>query len=414
MTEQDLDLRLRARLDRLANAVPLAEAAQASTQVRRGPVVWVRGLPGRLTLAIGLVATVAVAVWAGGIGRPPGPASTNDQGIESVSIDGPFELTIRSTKAVYEADEPIEVLAALAYRGAAPGVVIFHGLGVAGGPLAFGVVEPVEVPGIGLVELVGGYRLSCVSSILDPAADMSEPFAKGGHPVDEGPGGPSFEEVQRYFSDRVLRLPPGTWHVYAVADFSVGGCGGERHSMQAELTIGVAAADGSIPTAPPPTPTADPGDLPIGADTQEGPIQLTLSSPHRDYRAGEAIDVIAGLGYWGDQPSVTTYGSSSLGPVAFWLRQLDGDVQTGSGGTADCVSQSVLRANEPVQLPFSKAALSVTGATGDFWQGWHGDPDLRLPTGTWEIGATTEFSLAPDCSVPGPVLRPSITIVVLP
>jgi hypothetical protein len=95
MTEQDLDRRLRTRLERLVGAVPVAEQeAFGPGRIARGPVVWARALPSQLSVATVLVATVAIAIWAGGIGRQPGPAesptptTTTDEAPIDVASDG--------------------------------------------------------------------------------------------------------------------------------------------------------------------------------------------------------------------------------------------------------------------------------------------------------------------------------------
>jgi hypothetical protein len=39
--------------------------------------------------------------------------------------------------------------------------------------------------------------------------------------------------------DPVLRLPVGTWHLYAEAQFSDGTCGGVQHDLRADITLDV-------------------------------------------------------------------------------------------------------------------------------------------------------------------------------
>jgi hypothetical protein len=89
MTDQDLDQRLRARLVRLAGAVPVADLRAADTgRIVRGPVVWAAGVPGRLAVAAVLVATVVIAAWAGGLERPYGPGASPSH-VGGTSTPGP-------------------------------------------------------------------------------------------------------------------------------------------------------------------------------------------------------------------------------------------------------------------------------------------------------------------------------------
>ena len=376
------------------------------SEVKSGPAS--RSL--HLTGYLAATAAVAVVLILGALLGPGpfrGPGTDNGAAIGE-SKDGPFDLMIRSPKAAYEQNEPIQITGSLMYNGPQTAVGIAHALGADEGPLVFSIDEPV----LGDLRLATVVPQPCLHSELRRDVPLAASFAKGG--VWDGDD-PQASAYLAYVQDPVLRLPPGTWHARVTASFSVGDCSSnDRHEMNATVTIVVSDETGRVPPAVSPTPTIAPADVPIGDDTQEGPIQLTLTSPHRQYGAGEPIEVIARLGYWGDRPSVTTYGSSSFGPVAFWLRQLEGDVLLGPGGTADCLEQVMLRQNEPIELPFSKSGLGLSDADGEFWQAWRSDPVLRLPAGTWEISAMTEFSFAMDCSVAGPTLRPSITIVVTP
>jgi hypothetical protein len=112
-----------------------------------------------------------------------------------------------------------------------------------------GVVEPV----LGDLQLTPGWRESCERSTLDAGSPFVVAFQKsGGYSSDH----PQSDAYRAYFEDPELRLTPGRWHVYAVADFWLGSCGGEHHELRAEITIVVdepaaAATPTPVPTRPP-------------------------------------------------------------------------------------------------------------------------------------------------------------------
>jgi hypothetical protein len=327
--------------------------------------------------------------------------------VSAIDHQGPFTLTIESDSDRYLPSDAVSVRASLTYAGPEAQIQISHGQGT---PLGFGIVEPVSG-----FQLSPAWRLSCETSALVRGAPLTQAFIKSG---DSTGGTPDTSALNSFFTDPTLRLPPGTWHVYAVTDFTIGDCGGPptpRYEMRSGITIVVPDASGLIPSAIPPSPTPDSGDLPIAADAQDGPIQLTLTSPHRRYKAGDPIEVTAGLTMGGPNSPITTYGSSSLGPVAFEIRQLDGPVVIGNIGTTDCNRQTTLQPDQTQTFPFRKTAPASGADSGTaFWQTWLADPVLRLPVGRWEITASTDFSLAPGCSDPAPDLKPTIEIDVVP
>jgi len=219
VTEQNLDRLLRARLERLASAVPMAEpveetAAVGPHRIVRGPAVRASGFPGRLALASVLVAIMAVALWAGGVTLQPGPggsaspiatASPNATAAEAptdIASDGTFELAISASRARYSALEPIDIRASLTYRGPLSAIEIFHAQGADGGPMGFGIDEPV----IGDLLLGPVWRASCERSMLDAGAPLVAAFQKsGGWSSDH----PRADEYREFMSDSELRLPAG-------------------------------------------------------------------------------------------------------------------------------------------------------------------------------------------------------------
>lgn len=385
---------------------PLPEAVRVEGVKLAGGSALPRVSVGRLFI---FVVVVVVGVL-GFMGRGTfGIAQPSDGPLSVSTTEGPFRLTISSPHGLYRADEPVKVKASLSYEGAETSVRIAHGYET---PLGFGIVEPLNG-----THLSAGWLLSCESSTLTRGAPIEATFWKsGGDFSDEDPNASA---LKAFFADPVLRLPAGTWHIYAAADFEMDHCGldAQRYQMRAELTIVVPAGDGSIPTAPLPTPTMNPLDMPVGDDTQDGPIQLTLTSPHGRYKAGDPIEVTAGLAQGDDgiaRGPITTYGGSD-GPVAFRLEQVNGPIAIEPILLPDCAKQVTLPLYKPLQIPFRKSG-TVPGDAPDpaYWKAWLADPVLRLPAGTWQITAFPNFAGLGGCGTPGPNLRPTITITVTP
>jgi hypothetical protein len=263
---------LRSHLDELGS---LASAPPLEGVVARRPP----RLLGRLRLASATAASVIalVAILGGVLLAPHQLPAAAAVGRAS---DGPFTLEITSTKSVYGAGEPIEISATLTYGGPEASVDISHGHLT---PLGFGIVEAVNG-----ITLAPAWRLSCESTTLVRDVRLTHGFTKSG-----GSSGsdPSF---QAFMEDPVLRLPRGTWHVYAVASFAEGSCGGQAprmswvsghgarsapHDLRAEIVIDVGSASTRTPVAPsptgsPPSPSAD-----ITARYPDG-LPMTLNGEH--------------------------------------------------------------------------------------------------------------------------------------
>ncbi|HEV2005467.1 MAG TPA: hypothetical protein VGQ85_02535 [Candidatus Limnocylindrales bacterium] len=356
-----------------------------------------------VVVGFALLGAISLRPLIGGLPVPPGPVS-------ATSVQGPFELTIRSAKGQYAPSEPITVNASLTYGGPEASLDISHAGGVEAPPtpIRFGIEEPV----MGNLVLSPASDLACGGSTLRRDSPDVFAFTKSGAFTGEDPFASAYQAL---FNDPVLRLPAGTWHIYAVANFGIGnGCGNDTVKLSATITIVIPDAGGAVPTHPAATRPPDPLDLPVGDDTQDGAIQLTLTSPHGRYKAGDPIDVTAGLTNGGSGGSITTYGGPD-GPVIFSVRQVDGPVIIEPIVLQSCIEQVTLPAYQPMQIPFKKSGTVAGGAADpEYWQAWFADPILRLPAGKWEISATPNFVLGGCGSRSSPNLRPTITLVVTP
>ena len=395
----DLDTDLRNRLSRLADAVPVAPGRldpvhRSSVAARQSlRMAWLTPLVGLVVVVVG------GALLNGGYGPPGGTPIT------ATTRSGDFELTIRSERARYEAGEPVEISASLTYHGAEP-VTIVHALGVGdpdaegGGPLGFGIVEPV----IGNLRLETVWLTSRNTTTLAPGASITSPFAKG---TATSGSDPRIPEYTAYLEDPVLRLASGTWHPYAIADFSVGE--GADVSIRAEIEIQVVAPSNTEASGP--TPFAD---GPVSDSDTNGDFELVIRSPKARYESGQPIEVVAALTYVGRENSATI--AHALGArgsaLGFGVEEpVLGDLRLKPGWDEAC-ARTELYSDAPQDYQFWKSGS---------WPGDHPraaeyhdfvfEPELRLPEGTWHVYAVAEFSID-DCSADPIRMRVDLTIEV--
>lgn len=167
---------------------------------------------------IALAVLVAVAVV--------GYRALSSRAYSARAADGPFVLEISSPQSGYAAGEAIPISATLTYTGPEATVTVSHALQVIG----FGVDGFLD----GSVRPIFAFK--CASTQLQRGESLTVGFAKTGATMTPDP---SFDA---FMADPMLRLPPGTWHVYADAEFSEGGCGQPGHQIRAEIVITVSGS----------------------------------------------------------------------------------------------------------------------------------------------------------------------------
>jgi hypothetical protein len=254
------ELMLRRRLQVLATAVPVdlpPEARMVALEVvHRGPTS--RGLaPSALAASLalvlvaafgaGLAATGLSGYWAPGASGLIDPTATDgpptaatpshhsspgsNRGEVSTDPSGDFEFSLSSDKSSYVADEVISITATLVHRGPAASIELCYQQAVMG----FGIREKIN-GGIDLSPVWLAYLTSPEHLTLLRDVPFTEPFWKSAGYSEDDPAAESFRAFAR---DPILRLPSGTWHVYAEEHFSV--CDGSNQHVpllhDAELTV---------------------------------------------------------------------------------------------------------------------------------------------------------------------------------
>ena len=154
-----------------------------------------------------------------------------------------------------------------------------------------------------------------------------------------------------------------------------------------------AASGASIPTEP--TGPEMSGD-PVAATDTDGEFTLTLIVRQDRYRAGQLIEAEAVLAYGGPQAEIVMRGSSH-DLVGFGLESGEPPVSIGPAFTSDCGAHPIGPA-DPLVFPFVKSGGFTPGDPADaFAEAYFAQPELRLPAGTWTIGAGTTFYTGADC-----------------
>ena len=135
---------------------------------------------------------------------------------------------------------------------------------------------------------------------------------------------------------------------------------------------------------------------PVVATDTDGEFTLTLTVRQDRYRAGQLIEAEAVLAYDGSPPEVVMRGSSH-GLVGFGLEGGEPPVLIGPAFTSDCGAHPIA-SGDPLVFPFIKSGGFTPGDPADaFAEAYFAQPELRLPAGTWAIGAGTTFYTGADC-----------------
>jgi hypothetical protein len=205
-------------------------------------------------------------------------------------------------------------------------------------------------------------------------------------------------------SDRVLRLPSGTWHIFAIAEFATGDCApglaaSERYSLRAEIVVVV--ADDPAATPGPPEPTRFLNQPVYGGD-DIGDFTMQLKAGHSTYVAGEPIDVSAWYTFgsgMGDSIMVSHFAPE----MAFSISEVSGDAEVLRSLVydADCQEVTLTDGVERYVPLIDDHVLTIKAAA---WPPSTADAlregILRLPVGRWAITVVVETSLGP-CGTQG-------------
>lgn len=392
----DLDTDLSNRLSRLAAAVPtvrgqLDPVHRSAVTVRQSVrLAWIT------PLVVIVVAIVGVSALNGPVSQPtpgatpsPGPSATSAaaerQPPVAVDRDGDFELILRAGKPLYAPNEPIDVSASLTYRGTPGSVEISTD---SGGPIMFGIRERVY----GEIRLGGLSLLTCKRSTLTRDEPVVAPFKKSGSFDGEHP---QADQFRAFFEDPQLRLPEGTWHLYAV---SGGPCLGTEPQFQLNTEIEIVVDDD--PTATPGHPSAtDWADKPVYGGDDIGNMVFQVKSQHPTYEAGSPVQL--DTYYWfsegpslAEQPFVQEVAFSivQVDPAAVEIRSIEPD--PGCAKTRLTPGEERHVALDDGNVVLIKASSWPASSADALKRGV-----LDLPIGRWRITAVVTAHFGP-CGAP--------------
>jgi len=158
---------------------------------------------------------------------PTGPEITTGSPLTAEDTDGAFRLTIATDHDRYRAGQVIEVVATLTYLGPDPSTVA---LGSGSGLVGFGVKS--DDPAI---DIGPAFTTDCAPWPFVRDEIVEYPFSKSGG---FGNDDPLADFYRSYFEMPELRLPAGTWTIYAGASFSIGSdCRPDPHELSTSLTV---------------------------------------------------------------------------------------------------------------------------------------------------------------------------------
>lgn len=126
------------------------------------------------------------------------------------------------------------------------------------------------------------------------------------------------------------------------------------------------------------------------SSTSDGPYILELVLPHLDWKADDPILGSAILSFGGSAPA-TIYGAGAS-VIAFGYAEVGGTRRVDPAWTADCGIHPLDPAT-PINQPLSKSGgFSNDDPNAAFLREFLAGPDVRLPSGTWDITADADFS----------------------
>ena len=129
---------------------------------------------------------------------------------------------------------------------------------------------------------------------------------------------------------------------------------------------------------------------------QNGTFALEIRTPRDRYTVAEAIPIVTNFVYIGPEARTIAGGGPSL--VSFGLEQIGGPVDMPRGGSDLICVQHQLTARQPVAVPFLKSGgWSNHDPLAGFWRAYFADKELHLPAGSWQVTASLEAIMAPDC-----------------
>jgi hypothetical protein len=144
-------------------------------------------------------------------------------------------------------------------------------------------------------------------------------------------------------------------------------------------------------------------------------LALSIEVPNRSFRPNEPIPITAIVTYIGTLDTVTLSGEYADG-VYFSLEQLAGPLDMDGGVSRLICYPTTLRRGVATSIPFAKSGgWDESDANASFWREYFADPSsLRLPAGSWRVGAHLRAAIDQDCANANHSLDTAVSFTVAP
>ena len=187
-----------------------------------------RGIRSIATIVRRLLALFLVGLVACGGPSPTVSPARNDVPAQAADARGPYRLTFTVPRTAWSTTDAIVGDAQLALIAGLQTRIFGSGAGV----LAF---EFQEVTGDRHVAPI--WTADCAPYVLAANQPIRSAITKsGGWSADQ----PDAQFYSDFFADPIVRLPPGTWDITALASFVEGeGCGGVSRALRATVRVHV-------------------------------------------------------------------------------------------------------------------------------------------------------------------------------
>lgn len=149
---------------------------------------------------------------------------------------------------------------------------------------------------------------------------------------------------------------------------------------------------------------------PVSDTASKDGFVLELTVTQSSYAPNAPIDAHATLTYTGSQPISRVWGGGTL--VLFSLVDVDGTRDVPGAMNLPCIPYPITP-GKPQTFPFTKSGgYSPSDPNAEFIQAYLNDPQLRLPSGTWELEAHASFNTGDTCSADPISLSATVRITV--
>ncbi len=179
------------------------------------------------------------------------------------------------------------------------------------------------------------------------------------------------------------------------------------------MAVSACAPTGSLASPPASAAEATPiGELGTDiANRADGPFELVLALPGSTFSTDQAVTGQAVLSVADGKEAMIA--GPGAGPLAFSFREVGGTRQMEAGYRPSC-RMFTIESGAPITSDLTKSGgWPANDPNASFYQSFFADPDIHLPSGTWDISARAWFS-ENRCNGPSHDMTATVRVVVSP